>query len=94
MVCLNGFFFNIYSNAFWSVTTLICFPYKHFLKYIIDQTTPKSSNSLKLSISSHEFRNLDVNAMGFHSSTVICSKAAPSLAPDASLLTRFLSCGL
>ena len=38
--------------------------------------------------------NRDVNQMGFHPSTVSCSRESPSPATEATYLTRVSSCGL
>ena len=48
----------------------------------MEQTTPKNSKSLKICLSSPEDKNLFVIARRFHPSTVSCSRAAPSPAPE------------
>ena len=53
-------------------------------KMYFDKTTPNSSSSLTLFFLSQKFKSLEVKAMGFHPSTVSCSREAASPAREAS----------
>ena len=64
------------------------------LKYLIDQTTPRSSSSFTLHRSPQRFKNRDVKVIGCHASTVNCSSPAPRPERDASHFTRVSRCGL
>ena len=91
---LERFSSNKERKALWSVITIKYLPHRSFSKYSIERTTAIRPSSFALYRSSQEFRNQDVNAIGFHPSTPNCSSAVPKPEREASHFTSISSFGL